>query len=150
MTNKHDTDPSVQTMPDQIWVWRPEILLHLDLCASSHPKDVPGVRYVRADLHDRRVTELLTANNELLERARTAEAALAKSPAKPAQTEWIEFSGEKCPCPQTCRVDIIRKSGEEEYYVFAAAVDWRYEPPPPRGLAHLNSRVIGYRLAAPK
>src|SRR3954452_16098035 len=98
MTDISDTESRAQALPDELWAWWPEILLHLDLCASSHPKDAPGVRYVRADLHDRRVTELLTANNELLERARKAEAALAKGPTTPAQNEWIEFFGEKCPC----------------------------------------------------
>jgi hypothetical protein len=62
--------------------------------------------------------------------------------------EWIDFYGETCPCPQTCRVDILRINGEEEHSVLAASVDWRYEPPPPRGLPPLNRRIVGYRISA--
>jgi hypothetical protein len=38
-------------MPDKILVWKPEVLTHLDLCASSYPHKEPAITYTRTDLY---------------------------------------------------------------------------------------------------
>lgn len=63
----------------------------------SDPVTVNGYLYIPAAKHDRRVTELLEANNRYLERARVAERLISatsseggniKSPAAGAATPW--------------------------------------------------------------
>lgn len=63
-------------MPKEIWAWRGHLVDSygpLIIRAKEHEMDKPSVKYIRADIHEARVTELLESNNALLERARLAE-----------------------------------------------------------------------------
>ena len=51
--------------PDTIWAWRPEILHHLDLSASSHEHKPPAIEYIRKNIYDKRITELERQNADL-------------------------------------------------------------------------------------
>src|SRR3954451_19234548 len=73
-----DTTKDPELFPDEVTVFYPPgSISHMSVCNELLNKDLPQKQYVPFDQYDRRATELLNANNDLLERARKAEAALA-------------------------------------------------------------------------
>lgn len=90
-------------MPEYVTVWRNGRLFCRDENTAKEPIHAKSLilKYIRSDLHDRRVTELLEANNRLVEENRKLKNA--------AQEKWQPIET----APKAQRVLVW--SGEEQY-----------------------------------